>query len=1058
MELRVMEFGILGPLEVVHDGRRLPVSRPREQRVLAALLLDAGRVVPLDRLIDAVFDERPPGTAAKQVRNCVSALRQRFAAEGLLVTTPIGYTIRIGAEDLDATVFGHRLVHARRAADAGRLDEAVASARAALALWRGPALAGIGGRRIEAAAAGLNDQRLTALEECLSYELARGRGAELVAELSELVAEYPLRERPRAQLMIALYRAGRRADALESYRQGRQILVDELGLEPGPALRDLERAILADDQKLVDATLLDNEAAPVQPESEALPASPAAVTPAQLPAGATVFTGRTGPLRDLDALMAGDGDRATTVVISAIAGAAGAGKTALAVHWAHRVRSRFSDGQLYLNLRGYASSPPVRPIEALALFLRALGVPAERAPVDLDEAASMYRSLLAERRVLVVLDNAASPEQVRPLLPGSPGCMVLVTSRDRLAGLVALDGAQVLTLDVLAPDEAYTLLARTVGAGRVAAEPHATKALARLCAYLPLALRIAAATLTGRPTRRIASYVKELEEGDRIAALSITGDEQSAVQAAFDLSYQALAPADRLVFRRLGLPPGPDVTVDAVAALSGRPPREAAATLDRLVTAHLVDEYTEGRFTFHDLLREYAADRARREDSTAERKAAVRRLIDWYLSQVDAAARLLYPEILRLPAAVAPAPEPQSVFGTHAEALAWVDTERTNLVAAMEVAAETGPHALAWRLADGLRGYFHLRMCAVDWLSGARAALAAAVRDREPAAEAAAELSLGDLHWRISRYPAAIEHYGRAAEAAGRAGWSLGEAAVHGNQGIVYQQSGRLDLAVDRFQRALSIATTIGWRPGEAANLENLAEAYWELGRLEESAEQCMRALALMSETGSSFAKGVLLTGLGEVCHALGRFDDAVDHLIQALSLHREVGNRGGEAETLRVLAAVHRDTGRTGEALDLARAALAHAQAAGDRRYEADALNTVASVVGRCDPDSDPEQAARTYWSALELSREIGNRYPEAEALIGLALTGPAGDFARGYAEEALAVARQIGYRILEGDALAALAEVERDRPEVSARHAEQARKIRAETGHRPVGQVPTR
>jgi DNA-binding SARP family transcriptional activator/Tfp pilus assembly protein PilF len=1046
MELLVMEFGILGPLEVVGDGQRLPVSRPREQRVLAALLLDAGRVVPLDRLVDALFEDRPPDTAAKQVRNCVSALRQRFAAAGaadeLIATTPVGYTIRIGAEDLDATVFAHRLARARHAADAGRLDEAVAATRSALALWRGPALAGIGGRRIEAAAAGLNEQRLTALEQCLSYELALGRGTELVAELSELVTEYPLRERLRGQLMVALYRAGRRADALESYRQGRQILVDELGLEPGPRLRALERAILADDRASVDAEAFDGEAAPIEADR------PVAVVPAQLPAGATVFTGRTGTLRDLDALMAGDGDRATTVVISAIAGAAGAGKTALAVHWAHRVRSRFSDGQLYLNLRGYASGPPVRPIEALAVFLRALGVPVERAPVDLDEAASMYRSLLAERRMLVVLDNAASPEQVRPLLPGSPGCMVLVTSRDRLAGLVARDGAQVLTLDVLAPDEAYTLLGRTIGAARVAAEPDATRALARLCAYLPLALRIAAAAVTGRPTRRIASYVKELEEGDRISALSITGDEQSAVQAAFDLSYQTLAPADRLVFRRLGLPPGPDVTVGAVAALSGRTPREAAATLDRLVAAHLVDEYTEGRFTFHDLLREYAADRARREDSAAEREAAVRRLLDWYLSQVDAAARLLYPEILRLPATV---PEAPGVFDTRADALAWLDAERTNLVAAMEVAAESGPYALAWRIADGLRGYFHLRMCAVDWLSAARAARAAAVRDREPAAEAAAELSLGDLHWRISRYPAAIEHYGRAADAAGRAGRPLVEAAVHGNQGIVYQQSGRLDLAVDRFQRALSIATTIGWRPGVVANLENLAEAYWELGRLEESADQCVRALALMSEAGSPFAKGVLLTGFGEVCHALGRFDEAVDHLTRALTLHREVGNRGGEAETIRVLAAVHRDTGRLAEALDLAEAALAHAQAAGDRRYEADALNTVASVTRI----SDPQQAARTYWSALELAREIGNRYPEAEALIGLAVTGPTRELARGYAEEGLAVARQIGYRILEGDALAVLADIERDRPEVSTKYAERARAIRSETGHRPVDPI---
>jgi DNA-binding SARP family transcriptional activator len=1031
----VVELRILGSLEIVVGGTMIRLDRPLERKVLATLLLDAERTVPMSRIVDAVWDDRPPDTALKQIRNCVSRLRQRLGAAGapddVIVTESPGYLLRLGEATLDARTFTHRVGRARELATAGQLCDAVAELRAALALWRGPALAGIGGRTTEAAAAGLDEQRLAALEECLAHELTLGRGTELVAELSTLVGENPMRERLRGQLMLALYRAGRRIDALAVYRQGRRVLVEELGLEPGSELRALEQAILADDPRLAGAgpppTGAGSAAGPGAGSGTG-PTVADPVVPAQLPADVAAFTGRQDELRFLDAQVPGTGRRGG-VAICVISGAAGVGKTALAVHWAHRVRTAFGDGQLYVNLRGYALAAPMDPTEALAQFLRGLGVPAERVPVTLDEAAAMYRSLLSNRRVLVVLDNASSAEQVRPLLPGNPDCLVVVTSRDRLGALVARDGARLLPLGVLAAAEAQAVLAEMIGADRVAAEAGATGELARLCAYLPLALRIAAAQLTGRPWR-IARYVEELSEGNRLAALAVHGEAETAVRVAFDLSYGRLTAPTRQLFRLLGLVPGADFTAATVAALTGGTLAEARRGLEQLTAAHLVDEPVEGRFSFHDLLREYAAERADQEDDKADLRAATGRLLAWYRHEVDAAAGLLYPEILRLPGGLPgglPArSEPVRLPPTfdHQAALAWLDAEQSNVLAVLAVAAEHGPRAVAWLLSDALRGYFHLRMHTVDWLSAARTGLVAAELDGELAAQAAARLSLGDLHWRTSRYAEAIEHYALAADLAMRAGWLRCRGAVLGNLGNVYLQSGRLDAAVEVYRQALDIAEQTGWLAGRAANLENLGEAFWELGRLEEAAEHTLLALSAFPG-GNHFAEGVARTTLGEVCHALGRLDEAAEHLARALTLHRTVGNRGGEAETLRVLALVSRDTGRPGEALDLARAALALARDAGDRRYEADALNTVATVdrvLGRYRPAIEGHQ------QALALAREIGNRYPEVEALVGLAVThhelGDVGP-ARDHIDRAVALAHDVGYGALERQALAVQAQI---------------------------------
>ncbi len=1004
----VVEFRILGPLVVLVDGVPVRLGRSREQRVLAALLLAANHVVPVERLIDLVWDDRPPETAAKLVRNCVSTLRGIFAGSGLrgspISTEPTGYTLHVPAGQLDAQVFQQQVTRARHTAASGLRGQAAEQLRTALALWRGPVLTGIAGDSFGTATTGLNEQRLAVLEECIGHELAAGMSHELVGELTELVAEHPLRESLRAHLMLALYRASRRTDALEVYRDGRRVLVEELGLEPGPELQRLHQAILGGDEQLVTGE----------------PARRAA--PGQLPADVTSFTGRADHLRELDALLAPRSvDRANTVVISAIAGTAGVGKTALAVHWAHRIRHRFSDGQLFVNLRGYAPNPPLRPLDALARFLRALGVPADRVPIEVDEAAALYRSLLADRRVLVLLDNASSADQVRPLLPGSPGCLAIVTSRHSLAGLAARDGASRLALDVLATAEARALLRQLLGAPRVNAEPEATADLVRLCAQLPLALRIAAANLADQPRRALGGYVADLRAGDRLEALAVPGDENAAVRAAFDLSYGSLPPDTQHMFRCLGLIPHADVTAESSAALAGTPVRDAARQLQTLAAAHLVDEHVPGRFAFHDLLRAYAAERARADGSAEARRDAVQRVLDHYLAQANDAARVLYPEILRVPAAVHDHAAPP-VFVSPTAALAWLDSERANLVATVTVRATEGPQTAAWILADALRGYFHLRMHTVDWLAVAEHGLAAATTDSAGDGQAAAELSLGDAHWRLSRYAEAIEHYTRAADLAAGTGWTRGRAAVLGNLGNVLQQAGRLEEAATHYAEALGIAEQTGWTVGQAANLENLGAVCWELGRLTEAADHQQRGLTIYRRLGSSFGQAVLLTSLGEVCHALGRTDDALDHLTRALALHREVGNVGGEAETIRNLAAVHRDAGHLDKATDLADAALALAHDAGDRRYEADALNTVATIRrlrGAYRASADGHERA------LDLARELGNRYPEAEALIGLAIAHQhlrSPQRAQAYAQQALALARRIGYRILERDALAVL------------------------------------
>jgi DNA-binding SARP family transcriptional activator/tetratricopeptide (TPR) repeat protein/DNA-binding XRE family transcriptional regulator len=1045
-------LGVLGPLAIRVGEAPLELTSPMQRDLLGLLALRAGEVVPRDEIVEMLWAGAPPRSCSTLVHVYVSQLRRalepgrtRRAPSELIVASRGGYLLRVEESQLDLAWAERLAVRAAQAQAGGEHDRAYRLFEQALAHWRGAVLVDSGPRlRHHPVAVAATRRRLTMTVGYADLALATERYEQVAERLAALAYEEPLHEGLHARLMLALAGSGRQAEALRVFADIRRRLGDELGVQPGA---EIQQAHLSVVRQQPSGSL----AVPMVPAWSTDRRGPSSAVPAQLPADVVAFSGRTAHVRLLDALLAArDGGAPAPVVMAAIVGTAGIGKTALAVHWAHRVRDRFPDGQLYVNLRGCAEAAPVRPVEALARFLHALGVPPQQVPVDVAEAAGVYRTLMANRRMLVLLDNAGSAEQVRPLLPGSPTCRVLVTSRSRLGGLVAYEGARGLILDVLAPEEATALVTRTVGAERVRAEPEAVAELARLCAYLPLALRIATANLTGRPARSIADYAEELRCGNRLASLVVEGDDQAAIRAAFDLSYVSLPADARGLFRLLGLAPGPDLTVEAAAALAGASGPEAARLLDRMAGAHLIDRYGTGRYGFHDLLRRYAAEVAAAVDSGAERDAAVGRLLRHYLSTVDNAARLVYPESVRLPLpAEVPAAAP--AFTDHAQARAWLDAEYANLLAAIRHASASGPAPLAWLLASALNGYFKLRRSVVDWLASATAAAAAADAARDLPAQAATQLMLGDANRLQDRFGPAGEHYQRGLEHAREAGWLDGQAAILVALANIHWQSGRLPEAARDLAESLALYERTGRLAGRAALVTNLGLMYQELGQLREAAAELGEATESFDKAGSVDSAAVTRCNLGETLHWLGRSGEALESLAQALSGHRAAGSAIGAADTQRVLATVHRDAGRYDLALELARGALAGARDAEDRRSEADGLNTLGSVHRH---RGETVRAAEYHEWALALARDADLHFPAVEALVELARTyrtaDPAG--AIRYAQQALGLAHAAGYRMLEGNArlaLAAAALVIGDRA-TAADQAGQALAIHAGTGYR--------
>jgi tetratricopeptide (TPR) repeat protein len=626
--------------------------------------------------------------------------------------------------------------------------------------------------------------------------------------------------------------------------------------------------------------------------------------PRQLPMDVAHFTGRDAELAALDALLIqAPVGRPAAMAIGVIAGTAGVGKTALAVHWAHRVRARFPDGQLFVNLHGYSPCPPMAPEQALGEFLRALDVPAERIPAGLGERAALYRSLLDGRRVLVVLDNAATAEQVRPLLPGSATCRVVVTSRNRLSGLIAHDGASRVTMDLLLPAEAITLLRGVIGTARVAAEPEATAALASRCAYLPLALRIAAERAATHPHVTLADLAEELAVArDRLDLLATAEqeDEATAVRAVFSWSYHALAPEAARAFRLLGLHPGADLSAPAAAALTDTTPAQARRLLETLVGMHLIEETGKDRYRLHDLLRVYAAERAQAEETDHECAAAVRRVLTWHLHTGDAADRMLNPHRRRVPLGHPELTCAPLEFTTYGQALDWCETERANLVAAVRHAAQTGEHVIAWKLPLALWGFFNLRKHWADLIATHHIGLTTAQHLHDREGEAWIRGGLGMAYLDLRRYDEALHHYQRALQICQEIDNPWGEAVALLSLGRAYLQLGRYDEALDYSQQALHICQEIDDPWSQTFALLNIGTIHRRLHRFEDALDCFQRTLTVVRSVHHPSGEAMTLHNLGDTYWDLRRFEDALEHFRQACSTYREIGDQWGEAETLR--------------------------------------------------------------------------------------------------------------------------------------------------------------
>jgi DNA-binding SARP family transcriptional activator/tetratricopeptide (TPR) repeat protein len=909
-----MELRVLGPVELRVAGQAVEVGPTRQRTVLAALAVDAGRPVQVDALIDRVWSDAPPRHARHTLQVYLSRLRPVLAAADpagtghVLVRRSGGYLLDIDPRTVDLHRFRYLVDQARNPAPAP--TERVDLLRQALDLWAGPPLADLPGAWPARQREGWQLDRIDAALGWARLMMDLGQSHLVVDELIRLANEYPIAEPLVAALMRALCGTGQSAEALYRYDRIRRRLADELGVDPGPELQQLHAAIL---RRTVDNPVSTTSREPA-----------GAVVPAQLPLDVPGFTGREEELRRLDAIAAGQNRQSTAVVISAVWGTAGVGKTALAVHWAHRVRHQFPDGQLYVNLRGFVPSGTVMtPAAAIRRFLDALGVEQQRIPADLDAQAALYRTLLADKKILVVLDNARDPDQVRPLLPGTPGCLVVVTSRNQLSGLVAADGAHPITLDLLTQSEAQELLAHRLGSARVAGEPDAVDELITRCARLPLALAVASANAAAHPHLPLHTVATELRNThDRLDILA-GGDPHTDIRAVFSWSYRALTPPAARLFRLFGLLPGPDIAAPATASLAGIPASAVRRLLSELTRASLIVEHTPGRYTFHDLLRAYAIDLTHTIDTDQQRHAATQRILDHYLHTAHAADRLLYPA--RDPLTLTP-PRPgvnAEHLTDHQQALDWFTTERPVLLATVDHAAATGFDTHTWQLTWTIRTFLHRRGHWHDQAAAGRAAVAAAGLLVDSTARARAHLTLASAHIRLDRFDDAHTHLRHALDLYRRAGDQAGEAHIHYYLAHLWERQGRPEQALDHARQSLHLCRVAGHQVGQASALNAVGWYHALLGNYQQAFNACQQSLTLHRELDDRDGQANTWDSLGYAHHHLGHHTQAITCYQQALKLYQDLGNRYNEADTLTHLGDTHHATGNAHAARDAWRQAL---------------------------------------------------------------------------------------------------------------------------------------
>jgi DNA-binding SARP family transcriptional activator/Tfp pilus assembly protein PilF len=925
---------VLGPIEVVGPRGLGALVGARQRTLVGLLALEPGAVLPRTRIIDALWGDSPPRTAVKTLYSHVVRIRQVLEDCGLpdvLSTKGSGYALHLPNQSVDAWAFEDHVRRAQKAHDTGDWAAAAEQLRTGLRLWRGDAFAdgqpaGWGAAEVER----LAEVRLTAYEDLWKVELSRGNYASVIADIERQLVHHPLRERLVELLMTALYRGGRYTDALDAYQRLRVRLADELGVDPGPDLLRLYAAVLRRDPGL-------DVAAPPAPMTPAW-----APVPAQLPRRVGHFTGRTSELDDLDVLLDGEPDEPRIAVIS---GPAGMGKTALAVHWAHQALSRFPDGQLFLDLGGCDPSAMLAAADALHHLLLGLGVPADRVPLALPDQVSLYRSLLAGRRVLVLLDNAGSAAQVLPLVPGDEASLLVITSRSRLVGLTTHHAVRLIRLDTLPEDEALALLGRVLGAERIKREPDAAAGIVRLCGRMPLALRIAAANVASEPSRSLVEIESELSKQDRLETLAVDGDTRS-VRTVFATAYGSLTPLSAAVFRRLGLHPGATLAATQLAAaVLGQAAGEAGRWVDELAANHLLTDLGDRRYALHDLLRLYARERCCVDDSDEERTEATGRILDWYLAIAAVANRTLHPARNR----VSPAPRfPVAAMpfaDSRTELLAFLDAERENMVAVVRHATEQGYDVTAWHLTYLLAGYFEFRGHWSDRVEICRWGLRAAQRVGDPFAEGLMRSSLGVACCEVRRFDEALEHLREALALSHDSGDSRGLGTAHNNIAVALTGLGKLREAAAAFGRALTIHTANDYPLGVALALNNLGEIYSRLGDARSSLDHLDRALDRVGTIGSPRFEAVIRDNIGQTLMRAGEPDQALPHFVQAMAIRREIGDRRSAADTLNHLGLAQLRTGDRSAALVSLREAVDISRDIADPHFEAVALNSLAQA-----------------------------------------------------------------------------------------------------------------
>ncbi|MFF7363302.1 BTAD domain-containing putative transcriptional regulator [Streptomyces sp. NPDC008125] len=974
-------INILGPLEGWSGEEQLVFGGQVQKRILATLLLDPGRVIPAARLAEAAWGEEPPTTVAHQVRKAIADLRRRMPqGASVILTDGAGYRVKLGEGQLDLLEFHGLTRTASRSLREGRPAQAAEALRAALALWRGPALMGVGGPVVDAAATALEDRRLAAADQLFELRLLLGESSELIAELRTLISGHPLRETLRGHLMLALYRSGRQAEALEEYGRVRDLLVERLGVDPSPQLAELHTGILRGNPALA----LPESSAPRE-FPDALHASLSApaplAPPCTLPPGLSDFTGRDRELTELlghlrKGSRAGGGPCAHLVAID---GMGGAGKTSLAVHAAHLLAGEYPDGQLAVDLRGFTpGETPVEPSTALDMLLRALGVPADRIPDELEGRTGLWRSALGDHRLLLLLDNAANADQIRPLLPTTSGCLVLTTSRARL---VDLDGAEWVSVGLLSPEESTSLMAETLSPERLRAEPEAAAELAELCGHLPLALRIATARLRNRPRWTIRYLVERLRDETR--RLDELRSGERSVAATLQLSYLAMDERHRTAFRLLGLHPGMIFDVHSAAALLGTGAKDAEDLLETLLDVHMVQQPGIGLYTFHDLVRSFSQDLGGSAADGAAASQAFERLLSYYVTTTDAACELISSGRASRPSGLEPYTGARPVFPDKDAATEWFAREHSGLLATVTLAGRQAHDRHTVALTRNLNFLLHSRgQFDMLWNLG-HLAVSAARRLGDPGLLCVALSNLGSACWKLGRFEEGLAAAEEGRDIARRQGDRHTEAHSEANMGLLLSELGRYREALPLVERAIVLAADLGSTRSEAENLTVLSTLYERWGRHTEAADAALRAMETSRANGYRSNEIMALADLAFARVGLGEYEEAGQLLKCARELCGETTGPGDSGLVHALSAKVAHLLGDDAAAREFAGSALVLARSSGTQIR----LVKVENLVGDLHFDWREYAVARKlYAHAHTMAASMRFRPEDASALLGLA------------------------------------------------------------------------